>query len=159
MKSKIAGMMLAAVLVMQFTGLAQTSGQTPWKSVISEKAWVKDAGIEWKENGFGIAPSADKNYGCIESKDRLPVSKNGEITIEITALNDSNVSLQVQTFDEKGNFIGAVDVLKEISATGKLTVSLGKFKLSPKAVKLNFKLWIGSSGKGSAQIKEISYKY
>ena len=160
MKNKIMGMIIAAAFILPLLGFAQTAEQKLWKSAISEKGWTKDSVIEWKDGGFGIAPNAEKKYGWVENNDKIPFSKNGEVSIEIVKIEDANISMQLQTFDDKGNFIEAVDLIKEVSAPGKQTVTLDKFKVNPKTVNVNFKLWLGSGGgKGNVQIKEITYKY
>ena len=57
-------------------------------------------------------------------------------------LEDANTTVQVQTFDDQGRFIEAVDVIKEMDVVGERTVSLDKFVINEKAAQINFKIWV-----------------
>ncbi len=159
-KKMLAGILMGAVVTLVLALNAQTVEKKEWKSSISDKGWTSDQTLALHEGGFGFAPKADKTYGWIENKERLPYSKNGEISIDISKLTDANITIQLQTFNEKGGFINAVPLLKELTELGKKTVSLEKIEVDPKTKSVNFKIWIGSGNKqGSVEIKEISYKY
>jgi hypothetical protein len=156
---KVKGLLAGALVIAGIALCAQNAEKKEWKMEIGEKNWTKDAVIVFKEGGFGLAENPDKKYGWVESKERLPYSKSGELSIDVAKLTGANITVQLQTFNDKGGFISAVNLLDEIKDVGRKTVSLDNVKVDPATATINFKIWIGCSDeKGSVEIKEFSFK-
>jgi len=115
--------------------------------------------IEWRDNGFGLSPSAARNYGCVEMNEKLPVSEKAVASFEIFKTVDSSVSIQLQLFNGNGEFVGFKDLDKDLTGPAKKTYQIGKLELDPAVEKVNFKIWIGSPSKGYVEFKDVSYCY
>ncbi len=130
-----------------------------WRGIPAPGKWRKDDAVEWREKGFGIAPSSERNYGCVEMTEKVPLNENASACFEIDKTANCKLTFQMQLFNDKGEYIGAVDLGKDIVAPAKEIYQVGKLKLDPSVKNVNFKIWIGSQGKGYAEFKNLSYFY
>jgi hypothetical protein len=128
-----------------------------WRSIPAPGEWKKDDALEWRDGGFGISPSAERSYGCVEMTKKLPVNELATTRFELDKTVDCSVTLQLQLFNATGEFIGALDLAKDLTGPASELVKLGSLKLDKSVESVNFKIWIGSSGKGYAEFREISY--
>ncbi len=119
-----------------------------------------DAGTKVQALGDTLAASlgADSQYSGFVFEDKVAYDKKGLVLLDVAALQDGVLSLQVLCWGKEGAFLKAVDLLKDNAAVGVFEVPLAiRTDDFPDAVsKISFKVWL--SGKEStARIAGLYY--
>jgi hypothetical protein len=126
---------------------------------VSEANWTTKNVIEWrKSGGFQLK---DKTFGAIETKKRVPFSNKAIITINAKKLFNVDYTVQLQMFDQKGDYLGFLDVLTKQKKRGEKKIRLSKFqkKILKGTYDYAIKIWIGGKVGGYIEISKFIYQY
>lgn len=146
----------AALLILEIC-VGMSAEEKTWKFPPNQEMWKKDSYTEWLDGGFKLV---NRNYGAIESKEKLPFKSDASVKLEIKNLKNCWLTLQVLCFDNSGKFIEAVTISDKTKELGQEQINLSNFKVPSQTTNIRFKIWIASgNSEGECLLGELTYSY
>ena len=119
-------------------------------------AWTWE-GARLTEEGANLKLAKDKGESCdVVLADRFTYLPDGVVEFSVDRVVSGTYSIQVLAF-KGGDYLGAVDLVKDSMFAGTKTVPLKDLKLPAETRFVTFKLWISKDLGSSVLFKEIRY--
>ena len=121
-----------------------------------QDAWTWE-GARLTEEGANLKLAKDKGESCdVVLADRFTYLPDGVVEFSVDRVVSGTYSIQVLAF-KGGDYLGAVDLVKDSMFAGTKTVPLKDLKLPAETRFVTFKLWISKDLGSSVLFKEIRY--
>lgn len=107
-----------------------------------------------ESDGARLTLQPDQGFGCIAGSERVALKEDAELIFHATDVLNGTVTVQLEAFDETGEFIGPVDAIKEVGA-GYHGVRFSTIKWPEGTAKVGVKIWLGGNEGASALLNQL----
>lgn len=104
--------------------------------------------------GAKLTLQPGKTFGAILYLPLIPKDENTLLLLDTPVVLNGNISVQVVAFDDIGEYLRSIDVLKEVGA-GMHVVDMGAVSWPPQSEQYRIKIWIGGAVNAEALLSRM----